>query len=170
MFPLFFGMPQFYQSAAGLDPAWSGLLMLPYGLGTLAAMPLAGWLNDRFPARPIVLVGTGLATASFLVLLRTGTDLGMAGYALISLGIGLGLGSIGSPTVSSLYRALAPEKAPAGSTILFVALQIGGASGVALLAVLLNGGEWTAEVGTAPFIAPTLGLVLIAALATRLAR
>jgi len=170
VYPLFFGLPQFYQSVAGLEPSVSGLLMVPYGLGTLVVMPFAGWLNDRVPARIIVPFGAGIAIVAFSILLWLGTAMAWQGYALLSLGIGLGLGSIGSPTVASLYRALPATATPAGSTILFVCMQLGGALGVAMLVVLMGSSEWPADIGTLPFIAPIVALAVIAIASQRLGR
>ena len=170
VFPLFFGLPQFYQGVAGLNALTAGLLMIPYGLGNLVVMPLAGWLSDRFDARRIVWAGAGLTLLAFGVLLTTGPTTPLALFAALSLAIGIGLGAIASPSVSSMYRALPPALVNAGSTILFVVLQLGGALGVAVLVLLMGGTAWTTAIGTMPFAAPIVAATAIALAGTWLAK
>jgi len=170
IFPLFFGLPQFYQGVAGLDAFTAGLLMIPYGLGNGIAMPLAGRLSDKVDARLLVWAGVGLTLLAFALLLATGPATSPVLFAGLSLAIGVGLGAIGSPTVSSMYRALSPAQAGTGSTILFVVLQLGGALGVAVLVVLMGGAGWTAAVGALPFAVPILAAAAIGVAGTRLAR
>lgn len=83
-----------------------------------------------------------------------------------------GTGSIGAPTVGATYRNVPPAKAPAGSTILFLTNQLGGAFGVAVLAgiIALNDdtGTWSPAVGTLPLLLPTVAAIAIAFVAGRL--
>ncbi|MHC9043203.1 DHA2 family efflux MFS transporter permease subunit [Microbacterium saperdae] len=168
IYPLFFGLPLFYAGIAGLDATTAGLLMIPYGLGTLIAMPIAGRLSDRIDGRLLVWAGTVIALAGFLILLTTGRTTPLWVFAGLSLTIGIGLGSIGSPTVSTLYRVLPGALVPSGSTILFVVNQLGGALGVALLVLLIGNAGWTPSVGTTPFWLPVIAMLGIALIATRL--
>jgi len=170
IFPLFFGLPQFYRGVAGLDSLTAGLLMIPYGLGNGIVMPLAGGFSDRVDARLVVWAGVALTLLAFALLLAAGSATSPAFFAALSLAIGVGLGAIGSPTVSSMYRALSPAQAGTGSTVLFVVLQLGGALGVAVLVVLMGGTAWTEAVGSLPFAVPILAAVAIAIAGTRLAR
>lgn len=170
IFPLFFGLPQFYQGTRGFAPLAAGMLMIPYGVGTLSAMPVMGYLSDRFPAQRIVRAGAVLSLLAFAALFLAGADLPVAGLALISLLVGFGLGAIASPTVSTMYRVLPPELTASASTILFVVLQLGGAFGVALLVLLIGHGGWGAEAGTFPFLLPVATALAIAVASSRLGR
>lgn len=168
IYPLFFGLPLYYTGVAGLSATAAGLLVLPFGLGTLIAMPIAGRLSDRVNARVLVWSGAGLGLLGFLALLTTGASTPLWHYAGISLIVGIGLGSIGSPTVSTIYRVLPPSLIPSGSTILFVVNQLGGALGVAILALLIGADGWFPSVGTTPFWLPVTALLAIALTASRL--
>lgn len=168
IYPLFFGLPLFYVGVAGLDATTAGVLMIPYGLGTLIAMPVAGRLSDRVDGRVLVWAGAALALVGFLVLLTTGTATSVWVFAALSLTIGMGLGAIGSPTVSTLYRVLPVSLVASGSTILFIVNQLGGAIGVAVLVLLIGGAGWTPAVGTAPFWLPVAAVLGIAVITTRL--
>lgn len=168
IYPLFFGLPLFYAGIAGLDATTAGLLMIPYGLGTLIAMPIAGRLSDRIDGRLLVWAGAAIALTGFLILLTTGAQTDLWVFAGLSLTIGVGLGSIGSPTVSTLYRVLPTALVPSGSTILFVVNQLGGALGVAILVLLIGRAGWTPAVGTTPFWLPVAAMLGIALITARL--
>ncbi|WP_223627184.1 DHA2 family efflux MFS transporter permease subunit [Microbacterium sp. EST19A] len=169
IYPLFFGLPLYYVGVAGLDATTAGLLMIPYGVGTLVAMPIAGRLSDRVDGRVLVWTGVALGLAGFLGIMTTDGSSSIWTFAGIALLIGLGLGSIGSPTVSTLYRVLPATMVPSGSTILFIGNQLGGALGVSILVILIGHSEWDAGVGAAPFWLPVAVMVGIGVLATRLA-
>ncbi|EOM74425.1 MFS transporter [Rhodococcus rhodnii] len=171
IYPLFFGLPQFYQGVAGLDPTTSGLLMIPYGAGTLVAMSFAGRLNDHISARILVPAGAMVSLGGFAGLVGSDAGTSTVVFALTTAVIGLGIGFIGGPTVSTLYRDLPEALVPAGSTTLFVVNQLGGATGVALLAVVLGAGTaWTADIGTAPLWIPLGATAAIGLLALALPR
>lgn len=168
IYPLFFGLPLYFVGVAGTDATTAGLLMIPYGLGTLVAMPIAGRLSDRVDGRIMIWAGVALGLAGFLGLMTTGAGTPIWLFAALALLVGLGLGSVGSPTVSTLYRVLPARLLPSGSTILFVGNQLGGALGVSILVILIGHSEWDAGVGTVPFWLPVSVMLGIGLLATRL--
>lgn len=173
IYPLLFGLPQFYRDAVGLPPLAAGALIAPYALGTLAAMPVTGFLSDRIGATRLVLVGASVTFAAGTSFAFAATTAPVWWYIVLSLLIGLGTGSIGGPTVGATYRGLPQEMIPSGSTILFVANQLGGALGVALFAGitrLAGGGTWTATLGAVPMLLPAVACIGIGVAALRLER
>jgi EmrB/QacA subfamily drug resistance transporter len=168
IYPLFFGLPQYYRGVAGLDAVTAGLLMVPYGIGNLVAMPLTGRLSDRTDPRLLVAGGAAGTLVAFLLLLRTGPATPVAVFAALSLLIGLGLGAVGSPTVSSLYRVLPAALVPSGSSTLFIVNQLGGSLGVAVLTILVGGRSWTPAVGTTPLWVPLAAAAAILVVAARI--
>lgn len=172
IYPLLFGLPQFYRDAVGLAPVVAGLLIGPCAIGTLTSMPITGRLSDRIGARPLVLLGAALTAIAAGLFALAGAGAPLWWFAVLSLLIGLGTGSVGGPTVGATYRALTPERIPSGSTVLFVANQIGGALGVAIFAGVVAlasaDGEWTPELGTIPLLLPAVAALIIVAIATRL--
>src|SRR5436309_2117928 len=54
-------LPLYYQLVRGESALATGLLLMPQGLGAAVAMPLAGWLTDRYGARAVIPVGIGVA-------------------------------------------------------------------------------------------------------------
>lgn len=114
VYPLFFGLPLYLRDVVGLDSIAAGLLMIPYGVGTLIAMPITGRLSDRFEPRYLVWVGAALGAIAFAVLAQTSAETGPFVFAVLGLLAGLGVGSIGSPAVGVLYRVLPPRLVPVG--------------------------------------------------------
>lgn len=174
IYPLLFGLPQFYREGLGVTPLVAALLMGPYALGTLTAMPITGWLSDRLGARPLVLIGAVLTAVAAALFGIAGTGAPLWWLIILTLLNGLGVGSIGGPTVGATYRSLSPALIPAGSTVLFVSNQIGGALGIALVAGIIAfanpGGVWDERLGTLPLFLPAAVALVIAVIATRLDR
>lgn len=132
-----FALPLYYQVIHDHGARAAGLLVAPLGLGSALAMPLAGRLSDKLGARKPVQGGALLAAAGAVVLTRLGDASSEAWSAVAALAIGLGLGAVGAPTMGSLYRTLPPEKVPQGSSVLYNLNQLGGALGVACVALIL---------------------------------
>ncbi|KLN35173.1 hypothetical protein FB00_08480 [Cellulosimicrobium funkei] len=174
IYPLFFGLPQYLVSVAGLSASVAGAMLVPYAVGTLVAMPVAGRWSDRLGAPRPVAAGAVVALVGAVLLVTSGPSTPFAVFVVASLAIGLGLGSIGSPTVSAVYRALPVPLVPSGSTVLFIGNQLGGALGVAVLAAILaaaggrGAGGWPAAAGATPFWLAVVAAVLVAVLAPAL--
>lgn len=174
IYPLFFGLPQYLVGVGGLSASVAGAMLVPYAVGTLVAMPVAGRLSDRLGAPRPVAAGAAVALVGAVLLVTSGPSTPFAVFVLASLAIGLGLGSIGSPTVSAVYRSLPVALVPSGSTVLFIGNQLGGALGVAVLAAILDasggsdGGGWPAAAGATPFWLAVVAALLVAALAPAL--
>ncbi|MTD16589.1 DHA2 family efflux MFS transporter permease subunit [Nakamurella sp. YIM 132087] len=167
VYPVFFAVPQYFQDVAGLSALTAGLLLIPYGVGTLVVMPIAGALADRMDPRALVISGALLAAAGFGILLIGGPGLPVVVFVVVDLVVGLGLGAVASPTVTAMYRSLPAESAPTAGTILFVMNQLGGAIGVAVLVLVIGSAGWTTTVAAMPFWMPLVVAVAIALVATR---
>ncbi|WP_062428868.1 DHA2 family efflux MFS transporter permease subunit [Herbidospora daliensis] len=140
LFSLLFLLPLYYQEVRGESVLASGLLLAPLGLGTLVGMPVAGNLADKLGARRLVPVGALLIGLGALVF--TGSDAGTSQLLLTGaqLAAGFGLGLVGAPTMGSVYRTV-PGDAVAGATgAVFILNQIGASLGIAVVALILQGG------------------------------
>ncbi|MFE9884596.1 MFS transporter [Streptomyces scopuliridis] len=136
-FAVLFALPLYYQVLHGHGARAAGLLVAPLGLGSALAMPLAGRLSDRLGARDLVRGGAVVAALASVGLTRIGADSGEVWSVLAAFAVGLGLGGVGAPTMGSLYRTLPPEKVPQGSSVVYNLNQLGGALGVACVALIL---------------------------------
>jgi len=133
-----FVLPLYYQQVRGHGVFAAGLLLAPLGLGSAISMPLSGRLSDRLGSQRLVQCGAVVALLSAIgfSLLGAGTSHVLAAIAAFT--IGLGLGSIGAPTIGSLYRTLPPEQVPQGSSVLYMLNQLGASVGIAVVALIMQ--------------------------------
>ncbi len=81
----------FAKDRAGLDEAALGLLLLCFGAGSVAGMPLAGALTDRLGCRPIVVAATVLICVALPILSNADSSPLLAATLLL---FGAGIGAI----------------------------------------------------------------------------
>lgn len=79
----------FVKARAGLDDGGLGLLLLGLGVGSIAAMPVAGAMAARFGARPVLLVAVAAICAT-LPVLATAASVALLAVALVLFGAGMG--------------------------------------------------------------------------------
>ncbi|MEU6811657.1 DHA2 family efflux MFS transporter permease subunit [Streptomyces sp. NPDC046831] len=140
LFSLLFLLPLYYQQVHGHSVLESGLLLAPLGLGTLIGMPVAGNLADKLGAKRLVPVGALLIGAGALVFTQSDADSSQVALTVAQLAAGFGMGLVGAPTMGSVYRTV-PGEAVAGATgAVFILNQIGASLGIAVVALLLQGG------------------------------
>ncbi len=140
LFSLLFLLPLYYQQVHGHSVLESGLLLAPLGLGTLIGMPVAGNLADRIGAKRLVPLGALLIGAGALVFTQSDAGSSQIALTLAQLATGFGMGLVGAPTMGSVYRTV-PGEAVAGATgAVFILNQIGASLGIAVVALLLQGG------------------------------
>ena len=132
-------LPLSFQELRGLDALGAGLLLVPQGVGALLSRTLAGRLNDRLGPRVVALVGfavLGLATVPFAFAGPSTPTWWLLGVLLVR---GVGLGAVTIPLMAVGFVGLGREDVAHASIITRIAMQVGGAVGVAVLAVVLQG-------------------------------
>ncbi|MEY9841202.1 DHA2 family efflux MFS transporter permease subunit [Streptacidiphilus sp. EB103A] len=141
LFSLLFLLPLYYQRVHGHSVLVSGLLLAPLGLGTLIGMPVAGNLADKFGAKQLVPTGALLFAAGSLVFTQSGSGTSQIALTAAQFAAGFGMGLVGAPTMGAVYRTV-PGEAVAGATgAVFILNQIGASLGIAVVALLLQGGN-----------------------------
>ncbi|GAA4229764.1 MDR family MFS transporter [Actinomadura meridiana] len=131
-------IPLYYQTARGEGAFAAGLLLAPQGLGAATAMPLGGVITDKFGAGRIVPFGIVLLAVGTLpfALVQADTSYWLLGGMLYVRGLGLGCTMM--PTMSAALVTLRRAAVSRASSTLNILLQLGGAIGTALLAVILS--------------------------------
>jgi MFS family permease len=134
VFGALFLVTQHLQLTLGYSPLAAGLHMLPMCTVVLIA-PLAPQLVQRFGLGPVSMFGPLLVGASMMVLALGGSPSGTRVLvALALLGMGIGFGAPAS--VDSILAATPAEQSGTGSAVADVAMQFGGALGIAILGSL----------------------------------
>jgi len=146
-------LPLYLQGVRGMTALQAGLLLVPQGIGSLLSRGLAGSLTDRIGPRPVVLAGFAVVLLGTLPLAWLGAQTGFVVLSLVLVLRGFGLGGVTIPIMACAYRDLDATAIPHASTLVRIAMQLGGAFGTAALAVVLHAGMRTHGVGTAGQVA-----------------
>jgi EmrB/QacA subfamily drug resistance transporter len=131
---------QFLQVGLGHDALAAGLRLLPWGIAPLLIAPRAGVLADRIGERPLVIAGMVLHGAGLAWLAAVATP--GVGYltlavpmSVIGVGFSLALPALTKAAVGAVPLADIGKASGAFSTM----RQLGGAFGVAILALAFTG-------------------------------
>lgn len=134
VFGALFIVTQHLQLTLGLPPFQAGLHMLPMCSAVVVA-PLVPRLVQRFGLGPVSLFGPLLVAAAMASLAVGGAPTqGGVLVAMALLGAGIGFGAPAS--VDSIMAATPADQSGAGSAVADVALQFGGALGIAVMGSL----------------------------------
>ena len=132
-------LPLSFQELRGLDALGAGLLLIPQGVGALLSRTLAGRAE-----RPLRSAGRragglrGPGAGHRAVRVRGRGDARPGGWSLVLLVRGVGLGAVTIPLMAVGFVGLARDEIPHASIITRISMQVGGAVGVAVLAVVLQ--------------------------------
>jgi MFS family permease len=87
-------------------PLWAGIYMLPLTVGFLVGGPIAGWLSDRFGARPFATGGMLGAAASFGLLMLLPANFGFPAFAALLLLNGIAVGVFSAPNTAGIMSSV----------------------------------------------------------------
>jgi EmrB/QacA subfamily drug resistance transporter len=153
MFGVFLFLTYYLQQNLGFSPIKSGLAFLPMTFTIMfSATTAQTQLIPRVGARPLVGTGLLLGAVGMLFLTGIGVDSSYATHVLPGLIImGLGLGLVFAPAMSSATLGVDPGDAGVASAMVNTMQQIGGSIGTALLSTLAASATTAAlDTGAAP--------------------
>ncbi|MBN9613616.1 MAG: multidrug efflux MFS transporter [Actinobacteria bacterium] len=133
-------LPLYLQELRQYDVLAAGLFMIPQGIGTLLARPLAGRLVDTIGPRWVAVVGfsvVAITTIPFALSTAQTNEWLLMGMLLIR---GVGLGGLVMPLMVAPMQSLTKPEIPHATIITRTAQQLGGSFGTAILAVVLQAG------------------------------
>jgi MFS family permease len=87
-------------------PLWAAIYMLPVTVGFLIAGPVAGWLSDRYGARPFTVGGMALMAASFVALVMIPVDFNYWVFAVLIFLNGFGGGIFTAPNTAAIMSSV----------------------------------------------------------------
>jgi EmrB/QacA subfamily drug resistance transporter len=131
-------VPLYYQDVRHESVILTGLLTGPQGLGMLFVMPLAGRFSDRFGGGRVALAGVSILCLGTLPLAFIGTGTSVLEISLVLVLRGVGIGFSFMPAMTAAFASLRPEQLSDATPQLNVVQRVGGAIGVAVLAVVLQ--------------------------------
>jgi EmrB/QacA subfamily drug resistance transporter len=133
-----FLLTQFLQFSLGYSAFGTGVRIAPIALLLLVVAPLSILLDRKFGTKPVVFAGLGLVAAGFGMLSFTSVHGGYAQAlpAFVVMGIGVGLAF--APCTESVMGSVPLDRAGIGSATNSASLEVGGATGVAVLGSALN--------------------------------
>jgi DHA2 family multidrug resistance protein len=116
----------------------AGLVMAPRGIGTMAAMLVAGRLSNRVDPRAIMLLGYLLLGASLVM--QEGWTQNEAEWVMMATIIiqGLGLGFVFVPLQVVAFYTMKAELRTQGAALLSLVRNVGSAIGISLTSALLD--------------------------------
>jgi EmrB/QacA subfamily drug resistance transporter len=134
-------VPLYYQEVRHESVIVTGLLVGPQGLGMLLVMPLVGRLTERFGGGRVSIVGVSILILGTvpLAFVSAGTSIAQISLVLLLRGVGIGFAFV--PAMSAAFAAVRPDQLSDATPQLNVLQRLGGAIGVAVLAVVLQRGE-----------------------------
>jgi EmrB/QacA subfamily drug resistance transporter len=131
-------VPLYYQEVRHESVIATGLLTGPQGIGMLLVMPLAGRFSDRFGGGRVALAGVSILCLATIPLAFLGPSTSILYISLVLVLRGVGIGCSFMPAMTAAFASLRPEQLSDATPQLNVLQRIGGAIGVAVLAVVLQ--------------------------------
>ncbi|ABM11564.1 MULTISPECIES: MFS transporter [Mycolicibacterium] len=100
-----------------VTPLWAAIYMLPITVGFLLAGPIAGWLSDRYGARPLTVGGMLLMAGSFIALVMIPVDFDYWVFAVLIFLNGVGGGIFTAPNTAAIMSSVPPSERGAASGV-----------------------------------------------------
>lgn len=134
-------LPLYLQTALGLEPVLTGLLMLPGGLIMGLLGPTVGRLYDRIGPRPLVLPGLSAVAVSLATLTTVGATTSPWFVLGAHVVLSLGLAFVFTPLFTGALSSLKPSLYSHGSAMIGTVQQLAGAAGTALFVAVMTSRE-----------------------------
>lgn len=148
LFGVLFGLPQYFQAIAGLDPQGSGFRLLPAVAGLIVGAVPADRVAARIGAKLTVAGGFTLVVIATLVGATMTTRSGDSFIAAWTFVVGAGGGLAFATAASVALVELSAERAGVGSALLQAVTKLGPAFGATILGSVLNS-SYRAQVNVA---------------------
>ncbi len=129
--------PPYLQDLLGYPVVTAGLVMGPRGIGTMAAMLIAGRLVGRVSIR--ILLGAGLGLTAWSLYEMTGWTPDVSQMTVVVMGVvqGLGLGLLFTPLSVATLSSLSSEQRADGAGLFSLARNVGSSVGISAVNSLL---------------------------------
>lgn len=126
-------LPIYLQDGRGFTALEAGLLLLPGAIINALLSPVTGKLFDKYGAKPLFILGTGLIAISMLAVIDLTTDTTTVYILVRTILLRIGLAFITMPLNTAALNTLPRELASHGSAINNTIRQLAGAIGTAVI-------------------------------------
>lgn len=151
-------LPIFLQTAMGVSALTTGMLMLPGGLVNGILSPFIGRIYDAVGPRPLLWPGIVIATGSVFAMSRLDENSTTTQFIIIHVIFSISLAMMISSLMTTALGALPTHLYGHGSAIVNTLQQLAGATGTALLVLVLTlGTDASAAAGAALNVATADG-------------
>lgn len=131
-------LPIYLQTLLGYPAYNAGLALSPRGLGSLATMPISGYLTSKTDPRRLLLVGIGLGAFTMWELSRLNLDAGYWDIFWPQVLQGVALALLFIPLTALTMASIPKEKMGNATSIFNLMRNIGGSFGIALMTTFLT--------------------------------
>ncbi len=138
LFGAIFLLPLYCQQLRGYTPLQTGLLLMPSAIASALAMPVSGYIFDRYGPRYPAVVGALIATVSSFYLATLDLNSSWRHIQVITAIRGLGIGLAMMPVTTAGMNALPRQVAGEASAIVNTFRQVAASFGIACLSTLLQ--------------------------------
>lgn len=131
-------IPLYYQEVQHMSVLYTGLLLIPMGIGMLLTRSWIGKLSDRTGPRYIVVASIAFTILGLLPLAFAGSE---TNWIFLSAGLlieGMAANGLSIPLTVSMYVGLSREQVPYASITWRIFQTIGGAFGAAILITVVQ--------------------------------
>ncbi len=130
-------LPPMMQTLMGYPVMTSGLVSMPRGVGSFAAMFFVGRLIGKVDTRLILMTGLVISTIALVQMMHF--DLAMTVWPFITSGIvqGLGVGLLFVPLSTLAFATIPPHLRPEGSSVYTLVRNMGSSVGISIMNALV---------------------------------
>ena len=158
---MFIPLMYWLQTVAGASPTASGAITAPMSVFALVLTPVAGYLTDRRDPGKLCVAGFTVCAAGLgLAIALIEASAGVWWFMGVTSLLGIGGAFVWAPNAAVTMRGIAEHQTGAASGLYNTARQVGSVLGVALVGLVLAGGEIEDTAGWAialPLVAMLVG-------------
>lgn len=130
-------MPMMLQNLMNYSVIDTGFILMPRGIGTMAAMAIVGRIMGRMDPRPVMFFGLILTAAALWHMSTWTTDVSGAEMILTGMLQGVGIGFLFPPLSVVAYTTLEPRLRTEAAAFFSLTRNMGSSVGISIMVALL---------------------------------
>lgn len=138
MFGVMVLLPLYFQVLQGDGLVRTGLSLMAFGIGGVVTAPLGGRLADRLGGGTVAVVGNLAVAATMLPFAFLPAEANAVVVQILLFAAGVATALAGFPLIAAAYASVRPDQLPDAAAFVNILQRVGGAVGVAVIAVILS--------------------------------